>query len=216
MKFYETVLLKCLLLFICYIGFLVPLVLSLLFFFPEIIVYDLMLIAVDLSFIICIFLGIKFLKSKPLTYSYSHSSLLFFLIFVILTIVWFVFSPMFTIYQKNWSVDLHFNFNKLTDLTTYPTFFKGYKIFRVLLLGPVLEEIFYRRIILSSLLEKYSVYFSILLSSLLFSAGHVDFDYSFVFLIFGIILGLAYWKTKNLYLTIVLHIFINFLTLFFI
>lgn len=194
----------------------VLIVLLLVRLFPSSSPYDLMLVSIDLSFLLFIFIGWRVLNSSRKLEGNLASTLFYFLIAVLFCTFWFLYSPIVALNNKAWNIDLHFSSKSLNEVINNPISFQSYRFFKLILIGPILEEIFYRRIILNNLLQKYNVYFSILLSSLLFSIGHMDFDYTFVFLVFGILIGTFYWKTGNLYLTILLHIFINFLTVFFI
>lgn len=208
---YST-LLKCVLLFLVYIALSVVLVIALHFLLPALDPSDLMLVALDFSFLLCFIVGVSYFKSKPVK---VKSNLWFIPLYVLFAVIWYIYSPYFTFYNKQWSTNLHFSIKNWTNITQEPTFFKSYRFFRVLLWVPILEELFYRKIIFSKLLEKYNVYIAMLFSSLLFSLGHLDLDNIFVFFIYGIFLGLVYYKFRHIYYSISLHIFINFLTLFF-
>lgn len=173
------------------------------------------MIAIYVSFIICIIVGFRFLKINSLSSTPFNMAVLYFLLFSIVSFLWFFISPFFKIDQQQWSIDLTFITRTITDVTTNLTFFTAYGLLRLLVIVPFLEELFYRKLIFSSLLEKLGVYISIIISSLLFSIGHLDFNNSIIFFIFGMILGVTYWKTRNLYYPILIHIFINAITLFF-
>jgi membrane protease YdiL (CAAX protease family) len=175
---------------------------------------DVMFFAIDISFAICILLGLTYLKTENTPNGSVSSNRLYFVLFLGLSVLWFVFSPLVALHNPLWSMDLTFSVKKFNETYNTYNFFNLYGIVRVLILVPILEEVFYRRIILSSLLEKHGVIFAILVSSSMFSVGHLDFNNSFIFLGFGILLGIIYWKTRNVYYSIILHIFINFLTFF--
>lgn len=194
----------------------VLIVLLLVRLFPASSPYDLMLVSIDLSFLLFIFIGWRVLNSSRKLEGNLASTLFYFLIALLFCAFWFLYSPIVALNNKAWNINLHFSSKSLNEVINNPISFQSYRFFKLILIGPVLEEVFYRRIILNSMLQKYNVYFSILISSLLFSIGHMDFDYTIVFLVFGILIGTFYWKTGNLYLTVLLHIFINFLTVFFI
>jgi len=82
--------------------------------------------------------------------------------------------------------------------------------FTTLLLGPVLEEIFYRRLIYCSFREKYSFNISLILSSLIFAVMHPGF-FRQVFL-HGLLIGNLYEKKCDLVSVVFLHFLINFST----
>ena len=83
----------------------------------------------------------------------------------------------------------------------------------ITLIGPIIEEILFRGIILNGLLKKYSPAKAILFSSLLFSLIHGNLPQMFNALFFGILLGLIYIKTKSLYAVIFTHIIANTLSI---
>jgi hypothetical protein len=175
---------------------------------------DVLLFAIDISFAICILLGLTYLKTDNIPKGNDRSNLVIFVGFLGISTLWFLFGPLVALYNPPWSLDLEFSLKKYNETYNTYNFFNLYGIIRVLILVPILEEIFYRRIILNSLLEKHSAIFAIFVSSSMFSVGHVDFNNSFIFFGFGILLGTIYWKTRNLYYSIGLHVFINFLTIF--
>ncbi|MCE5286317.1 MAG: CPBP family intramembrane metalloprotease [Pelosinus sp.] len=76
------------------------------------------------------------------------------------------------------------------------------------LLGPIVEEITFRGIILNRLIKKCGVNKAIIYSSLLFSLGHHPAQYMNTF-IFSIILSLLYLGSRNLLLPITIHILNN-------
>ncbi len=205
---------KCQLLFLCFFILIVAFVLLCHLIFWWIPIKDVMLIGIDISFAICILLGFTYLKTENMPYRNHRSNALYFFSFLGISALWFVFSPLVALHNPSWSLDLEFSLKKFNETINIYNFYNLYGIIRVLILVPILEEVFYRRIILNSLLEKHSAILAILVSSVMFSVGHLDFNNSFIFLGFGILLGTIYWKTRNVYYSIVLHIFINFLTVF--
>ncbi|WP_051652421.1 CPBP family intramembrane glutamic endopeptidase [Clostridium algidicarnis] len=86
-------------------------------------------------------------------------------------------------------------------------------VLEIALIGPIIEEILFRGIILNGLLKKYSPAKAILFSSLLFSLIHGNLPQMFNALFFGILLGLIYIKTKSLYAVIFTHIIANTLSI---
>ncbi|MBU3219566.1 CPBP family intramembrane glutamic endopeptidase [Clostridium algidicarnis] len=86
-------------------------------------------------------------------------------------------------------------------------------VLEITLIGPIIEEILFRGIILNGLLKKYSPSKAILFSSLLFSLIHGNLPQMFNALFFGILLGLIYIKTKSLYAVIFTHIIANTLSI---
>lgn len=78
-----------------------------------------------------------------------------------------------------------------------------------LFVGPVLEEIVFRNILLKSLLNRYSIKKSILISSFIFAIIHVNPFQILVAFILGVFFGFVYSNNRNILSTIILHIFAN-------
>jgi hypothetical protein len=78
----------------------------------------------------------------------------------------------------------------------------------IVVAAPLLEEIFFRGIILEGFLKNYSPKKAILLSAAIFGAIHLNpWQASGAFLI-GILIGWLYWKTRSLMPGIIIH-FVN-------
>lgn len=82
------------------------------------------------------------------------------------------------------------------------------------LIVPIVEEIFFRKQLLGLFLEKYSPFYSILLSSFLFALMHIRLTDIGTLLVWGIIYGYIYYYTFSVKATIFLHSFCNFSNLF--
>lgn len=210
----HATLLKSLLLFMTFFVLQIVTVVAFHYLFPETPVSNLMALAIDISFVICVFAGFKYLRRDDFIVNSYNVSNSIFLVLLLLSFVWFLISPLFKIHQHQWNLDVSFTTHNLNEIAKNPNFFTVYGLLRLLLIVPILEELFYRKLILSSLLKKYGVYISIIVSSILFSIGHLDFNNSIIFLVYGILLGVTYWKTKSIYYPILLHIFINAMTFF--
>lgn len=89
-------------------------------------------------------------------------------------------------------------------------------IFILAFAGPIVEEIFFRLILISELSKKIPSYMSILISSIIFASMHIhNLELSeFISIIphfgFGLVVGSYYYKTNNIIFTIIVHVFINF------
>lgn len=81
----------------------------------------------------------------------------------------------------------------------------GFQFLDTVLLVPILEEFFWRNQILKLLLRKFTPTFAIILSSFLFSLSHLQINSIFAFFLFGLLLGIIYYKTKSLEASIILH-----------
>ncbi|UBM63639.1 CPBP family intramembrane metalloprotease [Candidatus Sulfidibacterium hydrothermale] len=87
--------------------------------------------------------------------------------------------------------------------------------FFILFLAAFEEEIFIRGYILNNLMDLTNKYIALIISSIIFSLFHIlNFDISWFSLInlflAGILFGIIYLFTKNLWLPISLHLFWNF------
>ena len=79
-----------------------------------------------------------------------------------------------------------------------------------LLIAPFVEEILFRRIILSGLLTKYNYKVAIFITSLLFALMHfTSLSHVFTAFMFGVFSGYLYFRTSNLLSVIFLHFFNN-------
>ena len=78
----------------------------------------------------------------------------------------------------------------------------------VVVLGPVVEELVYRRILFGSFSRAFSYKAAIVLSTVLFWPGHNLVSGLSVFVI-GVLLAWLYWRTDNLAVTMVIHGTIN-------
>ncbi|MDL2258671.1 CPBP family intramembrane metalloprotease, partial [Eubacteriales bacterium OttesenSCG-928-K08] len=86
----------------------------------------------------------------------------------------------------------------------------GYLIAIAVLIGPMIEEIMFRKLLLP-ILEPFGGKAYIFMSAFLFSLFHGNLNqipYAFVV---GVVLGAVYWFTHDLRYTILLHIMLNFL-----
>lgn len=79
-------------------------------------------------------------------------------------------------------------------------------ILTVALVGPVLEELIFRGVVLKGLLHRYTPLQAIFISSVFFGLVHLNPWQFFGALGIGIISGWIYWKTNNLILPIAMHI----------
>lgn len=89
-------------------------------------------------------------------------------------------------------------------------------IIMVAVFAPLLEEILFRGIILKGMLNKgMNPKKAIFFSALIFGAIH-GYPWQFLGAFFlGLVMGLVYWKTNNLLLTILMHAFNNFIAAMF-
>jgi len=88
--------------------------------------------------------------------------------------------------------------------------FLGYFIFLVLFV-PILEEVLFRKIILTEVHKKYGSKLALFSSSILFSLIHLKIDQLESAFIAGLLFGYIYLKTNNLFICILLHSIFNFM-----
>jgi uncharacterized protein len=111
----------------------------------------------------------------------------------------------------------------MTSLIPIPDFFKKiflemsrergfFSFLSIVIAAPILEELIFRGIILDGFLKRYSPVKAIVLSSFLFGFVHLN-PWQFVgaFTI-GIFMGWVYYRTRNIALTIVIHLTHNLLS----
>lgn len=83
--------------------------------------------------------------------------------------------------------------------------FNWFYFLGAIILAPIFEEIIFRNVLLNSLLNKYSVKKSIIISACLFGLIHGNLFQIVFSTIMGLFLGIVYAKNKNIAYTIVLH-----------
>jgi membrane protease YdiL (CAAX protease family) len=95
------------------------------------------------------------------------------------------------------------------ELLKIPLIYKGIS---VLIVAPIFEELFFRKYMLTELLQKYSLKLSVIISSICFSLIHLPSYRNLIpSFIFGIISGIIFMKTKNILYSIILHFLVNFI-----
>lgn len=73
----------------------------------------------------------------------------------------------------------------------------------IVIIAPIIEEIFFRGLLFTSLAKKWNIQKAILLSSIVFGIAHTDIIGA---TIFGIVLSTIYIKSKSLFAPIIIHI----------
>jgi len=85
------------------------------------------------------------------------------------------------------------------------------RLFQTLILVPVIEEVFFRGILLNQFLKKYNAIFAIFLSAILFTIYHSEPNNIWFLFLYGMIYGYIFYKTYSLFACILLHSFTNLL-----
>lgn len=79
----------------------------------------------------------------------------------------------------------------------------------ILIIGPILEELFYRGYVLNELMKKSNTFFSVVVSALFFSFFHFDYAIFIPTFLIGVQLGLLFLYYRNLILNIIFHVIFN-------
>lgn len=93
----------------------------------------------------------------------------------------------------------------------FEKFFKNTWLSFVLIgiVGPILEELLLRGIVLEGLLKNYSPRFSILFSAFIFGLIHLNPWQFLAAFVIGVLMGWTYWKTNSLWPCILMHVLNN-------
>lgn len=131
-------------------------------------------------------------------------------VFIIFIGFYFFTKPFFYIYQYLKEGNGTFsNYHQKTwsDLENH---YSIVYVLGLIIIAPVIEELFFRRFLFAKLLEKYNFWISIIVSSWLFSAIHLP-HYNNVLPTFalGLLSGFIYYKTKKIIYSILLHFLLN-------
>ena len=89
----------------------------------------------------------------------------------------------------------------------YSLDFSPIYLMSLMLIAPIVEEVFFRGIFLASLLKQYTIFISILLSSMVFMGVHGQWHLGALLL--GIVTSLLYIKTQSIISGIVVHMISN-------
>jgi len=83
----------------------------------------------------------------------------------------------------------------------------------IVVVTPILEEALLRGIILRQFLKRYSPLFSILITSIFFALGHISLQHFIEYFVWGIVLGILYFKLRSLSFCIMVHSMVNLFSL---
>jgi len=191
---------------------LIQFVLSLLLYkiIPSSNVEQSVLIAIDLSYFFA-FIVLYFL-TKRYNVKYLQKSNLYTAFFVVVFIVFFLFSEGFRFSN-------FFNFSSELTFKTIGSLYSKtdtYKLFRTLIIIPILEEFIFRKFLFKLLaLNRTKLLIPIIITNLAFSFLHLDFDYFLILFISGLLLSNIYLRSQNILIPILAHSFVNLLILYF-
>ncbi|MGG0655873.1 CPBP family intramembrane glutamic endopeptidase [Rummeliibacillus pycnus] len=82
-------------------------------------------------------------------------------------------------------------------------------IIAIVFIGPILEEIVFRRVIFGSLVQTTNFFVAALVSSIVFALIHLDLPHIIIYAISGFIFAFLYHKTKRIITSIIAHMMLN-------
>lgn len=82
-------------------------------------------------------------------------------------------------------------------------------IFVSSVLGPILEEIVFRKILFGSLYKRMNFFFAALISSVVFSIAHAELEHTLLYAAMGFTFAFLYVKTKRIIVPIFAHVAMN-------
>lgn len=77
------------------------------------------------------------------------------------------------------------------------------------IIGPILEEIVFRKIIFGILYQKYNFFIAALISSIIFSLAHFDFEHIILYTLMGLVFSYLYVRTNHIMVPIIAHTMMN-------
>jgi membrane protease YdiL (CAAX protease family) len=77
------------------------------------------------------------------------------------------------------------------------------------IIGPILEEIVFRKIIFGSLYRRMNFFLSALISSVIFSLAHQEPEHTLLYSAMGFTFAYLYVKTKRIIVPILAHVSMN-------
>lgn len=77
------------------------------------------------------------------------------------------------------------------------------------IIGPILEELVFRKIIFGSLHKKMNFFFAAFISSVVFAAAHQDFSHLLIYTVMGLTFAFLYVQTKRIIVPIFVHVGMN-------
>jgi len=77
------------------------------------------------------------------------------------------------------------------------------------IIGPILEEIVFRKIIFGTLYQKFNFAISALISSVIFALAHLDFPHIILYTMMGFVFSFLYVQTRKIIVPIIAHVLMN-------
>ncbi|WLR51074.1 type II CAAX endopeptidase family protein [Bacillus tianshenii] len=76
-------------------------------------------------------------------------------------------------------------------------------------LGPIYEEIIFRKILFGELMKKMNFWFAAIISSIIFGAIHVELEHLLIYSSIGFVFAFLYYKTRRIWVPIFAHVTMN-------
>lgn len=77
------------------------------------------------------------------------------------------------------------------------------------LIGPIIEEFVFRKVLFGALQRKMNVYFAAIISSFVFAIFHLEITHLLIYFVMGIIFTFLYAKTRRIIVPIIVHMSLN-------
>lgn len=97
------------------------------------------------------------------------------------------------------------NTKQITDISKSMPIF----ILVVAIIGPILEEIVFRKVLFGTLNKKFSFVTAALASALIFGLVHMELSFLLTYTAIGFLFAFLYWMTKRIFVSIIAHVSMN-------
>ena len=82
-------------------------------------------------------------------------------------------------------------------------------IVATVILGPILEELVFRRVVFGSIVQTQNFWVAGIISSIIFALIHLDFTHIILYTISGFVFAFLYFKTRRILTSIIAHMMLN-------
>lgn len=127
--------------------------------------------------------------------------------FIVTFVLWVIIATVIMVYYPHIDLGQSQNIFK----TSMPIDAQVLLIIYAVFLGPLMEEVVFRGIILPAVTNKINIYFGVILSTLIWSLLHFQINVIIFTMIFGFMLSYLYIKTKSLWTCYLAHLLKNLL-----
>src|SRR5699024_5518915 len=77
------------------------------------------------------------------------------------------------------------------------------------ILGPIIEELVFRKVIFGSLRNRMGVHASAVVAALIFAVVHMDLEHTLIYFVMGLVFTFLYVKTNRIIVPIIAHMSMN-------